>query len=199
MTAYFKFGAGRRAATAALAALGLFSACRQDMHIQPRYNPYDSSPFFEDGRSERAPMPGTVARGHLHPNDLLHTGRANGQLADEFPFPITAGDLERGRERFNIYCAPCHDRTGSGHGMIVERGFPAPPSYHMDRLRQSPVGHLFEVMTKGQGTMASYASRVTVEDRWKIAAYIRALQLSQHAPATELSTEDRAHLPKVEP
>jgi mono/diheme cytochrome c family protein len=199
MTGTFQIVTKRTSAAAAFAAVALLSGCREDMHLQPRYNPYDPTSFFGDGRSERPPVPGTVARGHLHPNDLLHTGRVNGQLADEFPFPITAEYLERGRERFNIYCSPCHDQTGSGHGMIVERGFPAPPSYHMDRLRQAPVGHFFEVMTKGQGTMSSYAARVSIEDRWKIAAYIRALQLSQHAPEAELPAEDRARLQKVAP
>jgi mono/diheme cytochrome c family protein len=199
MAGYFKVATKRTSAAAALAALILLSGCREDMHVQPRYNPYDASSFFEDGRSERRPVPGTVARGHLHPNDLLHTGRVYGQLADEYPFPILASDLSRGRERFNIYCSPCHDQTGRGHGMIVARGFPAPPSYHLDRLRQAPVGHLFEVMTKGQGTMSSYAARVSVEDRWRIAAYIRALQLSQHAPEAELPAQDRARLPKAAP
>ena len=144
-------------------------------------------------------MPGTIARGHLRTNELLYTGRIGGQLADQFPFPISAQDLERGRERFNIFCAPCHDQTGSGHGMVVERGFPAPPTYHMDRLRQAPVGHFFEVITKGQGTMSSYASRVAVEDRWRIAAYIRALQLSQHANVADLPEPDRAKLVKIQP
>jgi len=158
----------------------VLAGCRQDMHLQPKYVPEDPSAFFADGRSERQPVTGTVARGHLRTDELLYTGRANGVVADLFPFPITAVDLNRGRERYNIYCSPCHDYTGSGNGMIVQRGFPSPPSFHIDRLRQASAGHFFDVMTNGFGLMYSYASRVSPEDRWRIAAYIRALQLSQH-------------------
>ena len=199
MTRNRNFGRARFAALIAAMAPAFVASCRVDMHVQPRYSPYDASPFFEDGRSERPPVPGTIARGHLRTNELLYTGRIGGQLADQFPFPISAQDLERGRERFNIFCAPCHDQTGSGHGMVVERGFPAPPTYHMDRLRQAPVGHFFEVITKGQGTMSSYAPRVAVEDRWRIAAYILALQLSQHANVADLPEPDRAKLVKIQP
>ena len=199
MTRNHPFGRDRIAALVAGTSLLLTVSCRVDMHVQPRYSPYDPSTFFEDGRSERPPVPGTIAREHLRTNELLYTGRIGGQLTSQFPFPITAQDVERGRERFNIFCAPCHDQTGSGHGMVVERGFPAPPSYHMDRLRQAPPGHFFEVITKGQGTMSSYASRVGVEDRWRIAAYIRALQLSQHATVAELPQQDRDKLMKIKP
>ncbi len=141
-------------------------------------------------------VPGTVAHGHLRTDTLLYTGRINGVVADEFPFPITAADLERGRERFNVYCTPCHDYTGSGRGMVVQRGFqhPAPPSYHIDRLMKAPVGHFFEVMTNGYGAMYSYAARVSVEDRWRIAAYIRALQLSQHATLDDVPAPERGAL-----
>jgi mono/diheme cytochrome c family protein len=118
----------------------------------------------------------------------------NGSVADTFPFPITRKDLDRGRERFNIYCTPCHDYTGSGHGMIVQRGFPAPPSYHIDRLRQAPVGHFFDVITNGSGTMYSYAARVSPEDRWRIVAYIRALQLSQKASVDDVPRAQRQNL-----
>ncbi len=164
------------------------------MHVQPKYKPLDPSNFFPDGRSERPPVPGTVARGHLDIDELRYTGKVNGVPADEFPFPITRQDLERGRERYNIYCSPCHDYTGSGHGLVVQRGFPAPPSYHIDRLRQAPVGHFFDVMTNGFGTMFSYASRVSPDDRWRIAAYIRALQLSQHATLDSVPPDQRAKL-----
>jgi len=181
MTRNRNFGRARFAALIAAMAPAFVASCRVDMHVQPRYSPYDASPFFEDGRSERPPVPGTIARGHLRTNELLYTGRIGGQLADQFPFPISAQDLERGRERFNIFC------------------FPAPPTYHMDRLRQAPVGHFFEVITKGQGTMSSYAPRVAVEDRWRIAAYIRALQLSQHANVADLPEPDRAKLVKIQP
>ena len=180
----------------ALAAALLGSACRQDMHVQPRYQPLDSSNFFSDGRSARPQVPGTVARGELRINEALYAGKVNGVPVDSFPFPITRQDLERGRERYNIYCSPCHDYTGNGHGMIVQRGFPPPPSYHIDRLRNAPVGHFFDVMTNGYGTMYSYADRVSVQDRWRIAAYIRALQMSQHATLDDVPDKDRAKLDK---
>jgi len=167
---------------ACLGAIGmLLAGCRLDMHVQPKYLPYEPTTFFDDGRSERPLVPGTVARGHLHLDELLYTGKENGVLADKFPFPITRADLERGRERYNIYCTPCHDYTGGGHGMIVQRGFPPPPSFHIDRLRTAPAGHFFDAMTNGDGSMYSYATRVEPEDRWRIAAYIRALQLSHQA------------------
>ena len=178
-----------------LALCGLFLfGCRMDMHVQPKYKPLDSSNFFSDGRSERPEVPGTVAHGHLHTDELLYTGRVNGEIADAFPFPITRPVLERGRERYNIYCSPCHDYTGSGNGLVVQRGFPPPPSYHIDRLMKAPAGHFFDVMTNGFGMMYSYASRVTPEDRWAIVAYIRALQLSQHATLQDVPPQEREHL-----
>lgn len=164
------------------------------MHVQPRYNTYDPSTFFDDGRSARPTVPGTVARGHLRSDEHLYTGKIDGKLADTFPFPITANDILRGQQRYDIYCSPCHDYTGSGHGMIVQRGFPQPPSYHIDRLRQAPVGHFFDVMTNGFGSMYSYAARVSPEDRWRIAAYIRALQLSQHATLADAPKLERQKL-----
>ena len=174
-------------------ALFLFG-CRLDMHLQPKYKPLDPSTFFGDGRSARPEVPGTVAHGHLRTDELLYTGKVNGQLADVFPFPITRAILERGRERYNIYCSPCHDYTGSGNGLVVQRGFPPPPSYHIDRLVKAPSGHFFDVMTNGFGTMYSYAARVTPEERWAIVAYIRALQLSQHATLDDVPPQERAHL-----
>jgi cytochrome c len=137
---------------------------------------------------------GTVARGELRIDEQLYTGKVNGVDAETFPFPITKEDLERGRERFEIYCSPCHDYAGTGHGMIVQRGFPPPPSLHIDRLRQAPPGHFFDVMTNGLGNMYSYAARVTPEDRWRIAAYIRALQLSEHDSIEDVPEKDRQHL-----
>jgi hypothetical protein len=174
-----------------LTCLAVFTAsflggCRMDMHIQPKYVPEQPTDFFGDGRSERPPVPGTVARGYLHSDELLYTGKENGQLSNHFPFTITRADLERGRERYNIYCSPCHDYTGSGRGMIVERGFPQPPSYHIDRLRTAPAGHFFDVISNGLGSMYSYASRVEPEDRWRIVAYIRALQLAQNAKISDV-------------
>jgi hypothetical protein len=164
----------------------VLAGCRLDMHTQPKYKPYAPTDFFDDGRSERPPVPGTIARGHLRADDLLYTGKENGVLANRFPFPITMADLERGRERYNIYCTPCHDYTGSGHGMIVQRGMPVPPSFHIDRLRQESAGHFFDIMTNGLGNMYSYAARVEPEDRWRIVAYIRALQLSRQGTAQEM-------------
>ena len=169
-------------------------ACRLDMHLQPKYTPLRASTFFPDGRSERPVVPGTVPHGELRTDELRYTGRINGTVADVFPFPITRQDLQRGRERYNIYCSPCHDYTGSGHGMIVQRGFQPPPSYHIDRLRQAPVGHFFDVITNGFGNMYSYASRVPPDDRWRIAAYIRVLQLSEHATLNDVPAAERTSL-----
>jgi len=169
----------------------VLAGCRLDMHLQPKYKPYEPTTFFDDGRSERQPVPGTVARGHLRADELLYTGKENGVVVDKFPFPITMADLKRGQERFNIYCTPCHDYTGSGQGMIVQRGFPAPPSYHIDRLRQAPAGHFVDVMTNGLGNMYSYAARVEPEDRWRIAAYIRALQLSRQGTVQDAVAPSR--------
>jgi len=184
---------------AAMLAAGALGGCRLDMHLQPRYNPYDPSDFFSDGRSARQPVAGTVARGELRIDEQLYTGKVDGKLADTFPFPITANDILRGQQRYNIYCSPCHDYTGSGRGMIVQRGFPPPPSYHIDRLRQAPVGHFFDVMTNGFGAMYSYASRISPEDRWRIAAYIRALQLSEHAKIEDVPDAERPKLEEKQP
>jgi Cytochrome C oxidase, cbb3-type, subunit III len=172
----------------------LLSGCRLDMHLQPKYLPYEGTDFFHDGRSERQPVEGTVARGQLRTDELFYTGKINGVEADQFPFPITRADLERGRERFNIYCTPCHDYTGTGNGMIVQRGFPEPPSYHTDRLREAPVGHFYGVITDGFGAMYSYAARIEPADRWRIAAYIRVLQLSQNATVDAVPAADRDKL-----
>ena len=174
--------------------LVLEAGCRTDMHVEPRYNPLAASSFFNDGRSERPLVDGTVARGQLRTNEHLYEGKVNGQPATTFPFPITRQDLERGRERFNIYCTPCHGRLGDGNGVIVMRGLRPPPSYHIDRLRNAPLGHFFDVITNGYGAMYSYASRVPVEDRWRIIAYIRALQLSQDANFAGLPPRDRQML-----
>ncbi|HYL68328.1 MAG TPA: cytochrome c [Candidatus Limnocylindria bacterium] len=185
---------------ACLGAIGmLLGGCRLDMHVQPKYLPYEPTNFFGDGRSERPPVPGTIARGHLRLDELLYTGRENGAVVDKFPFPITRADLERGRERYNIYCTPCHDYNGGGHGMIVQRGFPPPPTFHIDRLRVVPAGHFFDVITHGFGSMYSYASRVEPEDRWRIAAYIRALQLSHHATIQDAPSAMRRKLAEENP
>jgi len=191
--AKISFSAALRWVCVGLCGLFLFG-CRLDMHVQPKYKPLDPSNFFDDGRSARPEVPGTVAHGHLRADDFLFTGKVNGEPADAFPFPVTREVLERGRERYNIYCSPCHDYTGSGRGMVVQRGFPPPPSYHLERLVKAPAGHFFEVMTNGYGAMYSYASRVTPEDRWAIVAYIRALQLSQHATLEDVPPQEREHL-----
>src|SRR5262249_5093014 len=161
------------------------AACRQDMHDQPKFVPLRASTFFADNRSARPLVAGTVARGHLHDDLLLYTGKTNGADATVFPFPIDARVMARGRERFDIFCSPCHGRTGMGDGMVVRRGYRRPPNYHQDRLRDAPVGHFFDVITNGFGAMPDYAAQTRPEDRWAIAAYIRALQLSQHASAAD--------------
>ena len=172
----------RAALLALLAGAICITACRQDMHNQPRYKPLAATTFFDDGRAARPAIDDTVARGQLRLDPARFTGKENGKDVDFFPIQITAADLARGQQRFNIFCSPCHGRLGDGHGMIVSRGLRQPPSYHDARLINAPVGHFFDVMTNGYGAMYSYASRVPPDDRWRIAAYIRALQLSQNAP-----------------
>jgi cbb3-type cytochrome c oxidase subunit III len=177
----------------------LLGACRTDMHVQPRYKSLEPSTFFDDGRSARPPVEGTVARGHLRIDEHLYTGKVNGVDVDTFPFPVTRAVLERGRERFNIFCSPCHDHTGSGNGIIPQRGFRHPPSYHIDRLRKAPVGHFFDVITNGFGAMYSFASRIAPRDRWAIVAYIRALQLSENATMADVPPEARSQLQQGRP
>jgi mono/diheme cytochrome c family protein len=172
------------------------SSCRQDMHDAPRYDPLEASTFLPNGSSAQPLVPGTVSRtaaagSPLNEDELLHTGKVNGQLADMFPFAITRADLDRGEERFNIYCSPCHGRTGEGNGMVVQRGYRQAANYHIDRLRKMPVGYFYDVMTNGFGAMPDYRSQIPVDDRWRIAAYVRALQFShaaaeQDVPADEL-------------
>lgn len=164
----------------------LLAGCREDMQNQPKFVPLRENDFYADGRSARPKLEGTIARGQLEDDSLLYTGKVNGQETDQFPFPITASDLARGRERFNIYCAPCHSQVGDGNGMIAQRGFKNPPSYYEPRLMTAPVGHFFNVMTNGWGAMGDYASQVPVADRWRIAAYIRALQLSRTAKSSDV-------------
>lgn len=167
---------------AVLGALLGTAGCRQDMHNQPRYKPLAATDFFGDGRSERPTIADTVARGQLRVDQARYTGKSDGKDIDYFPIQISHGDVLRGQERFDIYCTPCHGRLGNGHGMVVSRGLRQPPSYLDPRLVNAPVGHFFDVMTNGYGAMYSYASRVAPDDRWRITAYIRALQLSQDAP-----------------
>lgn len=175
----------------------VFSACRQDMHDQPRPEPLEKSVFFEDGRSSRPLLDGTIARGHLKLDEHFYTGKVNGELVKTLPFPVTLAVLQHGRERFNIYCAPCHSATGDGRGMIVQRGLKQPESYHSQRLRDVAVGHFFDVMTNGFGAMYSYGDRIPPKDRWAIIAYIKALQLSQGANLRDLPAQDQQQIHQV--
>jgi cytochrome c553 len=174
-------------AITALALTALLSACRIDMHVQPRQNPLSRSDFFADQRSARAPVEGTVARGQLREDTYFYTGKVGSSPGDYMPFTVTKEVLERGRERFDIYCAPCHSRLGDGNGFVPSRGFSRrPPSYHIQRLQKAPLGYFFDVMTNGFGIMPDYASQISPQDRWNIVAYIRALQLSQSATRAEV-------------
>ena len=161
------------------------------MHDQPKYIPLRESSFFGDARSARALVAGTVARGQLHDDALLYSGKSNGADTTMFPFLIDDGVMARGQERFNIYCSPCHGRTGFGDGMVVRRGYRRPPSYHDDRLRNVPIGHLFDVISNGFGAMPDYAAQINAEDRWAIVAYVRALQLSEHATVADVPADQR--------
>jgi mono/diheme cytochrome c family protein len=172
------------------------------MYEQPRYEPYEPSAFFEDGTSARPLVAGTVARDDPRggpppgaPEDVFTTGWDHGRLAETVPFPVDRAVLQQGQNRYRIYCIPCHGESGDGRGIIVRRGFNPPPPYSSEELRRQPIGHFFDVMTRGYGTMYSYAARIPPRDRWAIAAYIRALQLSQHAVAVDLPAEDRNRLP----
>ncbi|MGZ8798103.1 MAG: c-type cytochrome [Thermoanaerobaculia bacterium] len=182
---------GKRAALT-LALIAGLAGCRQQMANQPRYDPYEPSDFFADGMSARPRLAGTVARGEAGVDPYFETGKINGQVGDGFPFPVTADVMQRGRQRFDIYCSECHGRLGDGNGMIPSRGFRRPPSYHTQALRTAKIGHFFDVMTNGFGAMPSYRTMIPPSDRWAIAAYIRALQLSQNATIEEIPPEDKA-------
>jgi len=184
----------------ALALLVGAAGCRQDMHNQPRYKPLAESDFFADGQAARPLPPGTVAQGTLRENRILATGIGpDGTFVREIPVGIDRALLDRGRDRFNVFCSPCHDRTGGGRGMIVLRGFKQPEPYSGDRLRAQPIGYFYDVMTNGFGQMSSYADKLTPEDRWAVAAYIRVLQVSQHAEAEQLPAQDREALESLPP
>jgi hypothetical protein len=168
-------------------ALALTSACRIDMHVQPRQNPLSRSDFYSDQRSARPPVEGTIARGQLHEDTYFYTGKIGNNPGDVMPFPVTKEVLDRGRERFNIFCSPCHSRLGDGNGFVPSRGFARkPPSFHILRLQKAPVGYFYDVMTEGFGTMPDYASQIPPQDRWSIVAYVRALQLSQNATMADV-------------
>ena len=170
------------------------SGCRQDMHDQPKYQPLERSSFFEDGRASRPLLAGTIAQGQLREDAHLYTGKSGKDPVTTFPFPITEQVLRRGQQRFNIYCSPCHDRLGTGLGMVVRRGLRQPPSYHIDRLRQAPVGYFFDVISNGFGAMPDYATEIQPVDRWAIVAYIRVLQRSQMATLADVPADKRAAL-----
>jgi mono/diheme cytochrome c family protein len=169
-------------------------ACRRDMFTQPKSNPLNASDFFQDGAASRPIPPHTVARSDVGNDDAFFTGIVGTNLVTTIPSPVTHAMLERGRECFEVNCVPCHGETGEGNGIVVQRGFPSPPSYHIERLRNAPIGHFFDVMTHGYGAMYPFASRVTPEDRWAIAAYIRALQLSENATLADVPTNELAQL-----
>jgi mono/diheme cytochrome c family protein len=172
----------------------LTAGCRQKMANQPRYDPLEKSDFFADGMSARPRVAGTVARGELSTDPFFDTGKINGALADGYPMPVTLEVINRGQERFNIYCAQCHGRVGDGNGMIPARGFRRPPSFHTAALRGATTGHIFDVMTNGFGAMPPYGTMIPTHDRWAIVAYIRALQLSQNATVNDVPVADRAKL-----
>ena len=167
-------------------ATALLAGCRQDMHDAPRYEAFEASATFADNRASRTPPAGTVPRGWLREDEALYTGKAAGQLLDQFPFAIAPADLARGQERFNIYCTPCHGKLGDGNGMVVQRGLRQAASFHQDRLRQEKVGYFFDVITNGFGAMPDYRAQIDVRDRWRIVAYVRALQLSTAGTAADI-------------
>ena len=164
------------------------------MHDQPKFRGFRMTSFYPDKRSVRPVVEDTVARGQLRENDAFYTGKADGKPVATLPVPLTAELLARGQQRYDIFCSPCHDRTGGGLGMIVRRGYRRPNSFHIDRLRESPVGYFYDVMSNGFGAMSDYAGQIEPADRWAIAAYIRALQLSQHSPLSDVPETERAAL-----
>jgi len=188
-----------RRVLAAAVIVAVSAGCRQDMHDAPRYDPLESSPVFAKGASALPLQAGTIARGALRADEHLYTGMAGTALATTFPFAIARADLDRGQERYDIYCAPCHSKLGDGNGMVVQRGYRQAASFHIERLRAVPVGYLFEVMTKGFGVMPDYAAQVTPEDRWRIAAYVLALQLSQSATTADVPAAELQRLQSGQP
>jgi mono/diheme cytochrome c family protein len=179
-------------ALSAVVVMALLSSCRIDMQVQPKQNPLSRSDFYPDQRSARPLIEGTVARGQLQADQYFYTGKIGSNPGDYMPFPVTKEVLERGRERYDIFCAPCHSRLGDGEGFVPARGFSRrPPSYHIPRLEQAPLGYFFDVMTNGFGIMPDYAAQIPPDDRWKIVAYIRALQLSQNATVNDVPPGQR--------
>ncbi len=182
----------------ALMGLSLIGCSRLDMQDQPKYRPQRPSDFFADGRSERQPVEGTIARGALDEDTAFYEGKDEaGKDIETFPIAVDKAVIQRGQQRYDIYCSPCHGRIGNGLGMIVRRGFKQPPSYHIDRLRDAPVGHFYDVISNGYGAMLNYAAQVQPRDRWAIIAYIRALQYSQNANVNDLPAEARNRVPAI--
>ncbi len=173
----------------AFIAVSVFAGCNRGMEQQPYRRPLTGSPLFQNGSASRPLVPDTVAREDPAVLGTAETGMERGRLVPEIPVPITTALLARGREQYGIYCAVCHGEGGDGDGIIVQRGFPPPPSFHSDRLRQAPAGHFFDVITHGYGVMYPYADRVDPADRWAITAYVRALQVGRHTPAAALPPE----------
>lgn len=174
----------------------LLTGCRQDMHDQPKYKPLRASEFFRDRSSARPLVEGTIARGALQEDEAFFTGKSGGTPIAEMPFAVDERVLARGQERYNIYCSPCHDATGAGRGMVVQRGYRAPPPFSDARLRAAPAGHFFDVMTNGFGAMPDYRTQITPRDRWTIVAYIRALQLAQGASTSDVPGGDPTKVPR---
>ena len=181
-------------AFAILASTAILAGCRQDMHDAPRYEAFEANATYADNRASRVAPAGTVARGWLREDEALHTGKINGQAVADYPFAIAKADLERGQQRFNIYCTPCHGRLGDGNGMVVQRGLRQAASFHQDRLRQESVGYFYDVITNGFGAMPDYATQIPVRDRWLIVAYVKTLQLSQHATVDDVPADRRGAL-----
>ena len=167
------------------------AGCRQDMHDQPKAKPQSKSTFFVDGRTGRPPVDGTVGRGQLREDDHFYRGKVDGKFVTTFPFPIDAAVMERGRERYNIFCSPCHGATGLGNGMVVQRGFKVAASHHLERLRNETNGYWFDVITNGFGVMPAAGPQVPPADRWAIIAYVRALQLSRNATLEDIPEAER--------
>ena len=172
----------------AMSAMLVLAGCRQDMHDQPKFTPQRGTTFYADGRSARPQVANTVARSQGDEHSYFYTGFVNGQEGDGLPIELTPATMERGQERYNIYCTPCHSRVGNGDGMIVQRGYRPAGNFHTDRLRKAPLGHFFNVITNGYGAMPEYAAQITPEDRWAITAYIRALQLSQDGKQADVAS-----------
>jgi mono/diheme cytochrome c family protein len=156
------------------------------MHDQPKYEPLEKSRFFTDQQASRPLVAGTVARGQLHDDAQFYTGKDGARMVEAFPVAVDMNLVRRGQERFNIYCTPCHSALGDGNGMIVQRGFRRPQTFHQPRLRNAPPGYFYDVITNGFGAMPDYRAQIPPYDRWAIIAYIRALQLSQNASHTDV-------------